>query len=75
MGEDIKKDELNLIKNSVKEKGLRWEPKETDLSKLNITGRRNRCGVLYDDKNVKRIHKYLEIKNKKRPIGGEILEN
>jgi hypothetical protein len=59
MGEEIKKDELNLIKNSVKEKGLRWEPNETGLPKL----------------DVKRIHKYLEIKNINRPIGGEILEN
>ena len=75
MGEEIKIDELNLIKNSVKEKGLRWEPKETGLSKLDVTGRRNWCGVLYDDKDIKRIHKYLEIKTKNRPIGGEILEN
>ena len=75
MGEEIKKDELNLIKNSVKEKWFRWEPKETGLSKLDAISRRNRCGVLYDDKDIKRIYKYLEIKNENRPIGGEILEN
>lgn len=67
MPEGIEKDELKLIKNALKEKGLRWEAKETGLSKLSVTERKNKCGVIYDDEDVKRIHKHIETKKKYRP--------
>lgn len=67
MPEGIEKDELKLIKNALKEKKLRWEAKETELAKLSLTKRKNKCGVIYDDEDVKRIQKHLETKKKNRP--------
>lgn len=67
MPEGIEKDELNLIKKAIEERKLRWEAKETKMSKLSATERKMRCGAIYDEKDLERIDKYLKTKKKKRP--------